>query len=60
MVEFRLLWEDEQEKSVIEALLVDWYLYGEIHMTNANGLTRLDPRGITYTPPSQESEAHRG
>jgi hypothetical protein len=51
MVDFNLRWESDEEKSIVEALMLDWTLYGEIHMTNANGLTRLDPRGITYVPP---------
>jgi hypothetical protein len=49
---FNLLWDDEREREIVQAIMLDWTLYGEIHMTNAKGLTRLDPRGITYSPPS--------
>lgn len=51
MAELDLRWEDEREREIVEELYRDWLLYGEIHMTNANGLTRLDPRGITYSQP---------
>ena len=53
-------WEDEDERPIVEALQRDWLLYGEMHLTNAprgHGITRLDPRGITYTPPKDEAPA---
>ena len=52
-----LRWEDESEREVVERLRLDWILYGQIHVTNAprgHGLTRLDPRGITYDPPPSD------
>ena len=50
-------WEDESEREVVEQVMSDWLLYGEIHLTNAphgRGLTRLDPRGIQYKPPVRQ------
>lgn len=52
MATLDLRWEDEREQEIVRQVMVDWALYGEVHITNANGLTRLDPRGITYKPPA--------
>lgn len=49
-----LRWEDEREREVVEKLMLDWHLYGQMHLTNANGITRLDPTGITYAPTGTE------
>ena len=49
----------EGDLDTVRDLQRDWLLYGEMHMTNApggHGLTRLDPTGITYTPPPEEEE----
>jgi hypothetical protein len=54
MAVFDIRWESEEEKTVVEALMMDWALYGQIHMTNAHGLTRLDPRGISYASPLKD------
>lgn len=47
-------WESEEEREVVKSLLVDWEMYGEIHMTNSKGVTRLDPAGVTYRPTGRE------
>ena len=49
-------WEDERERAIVEALQMDWLLYGSIHITNAKGFTRLDPKGVTYTPTGDEKQ----
>ena len=51
-----ILWESEEEKTVVQALMLDWSLYGQMHLTNARGLTRLDPRGVSYDPPGSLHE----
>jgi hypothetical protein len=48
--------DSPEEVEIVHQLLMDWMLYGELHVTNApqgHGLTRLDPTGITYTPPEE-------
>lgn len=63
MVQVSLLWENEEERELVQRLQMDWYLYGEIHITNAprgHGLTRLDPTGIKYMPPSSPQPDGRG
>jgi len=48
---------------VAEIAMRDWLLYGELHITNAQGFTVLDPKGITYKPTGNERPVntdHRG
>jgi hypothetical protein len=57
MATFLILPDHDDERDVCAALMRDWLLYGAIHMTNARGLTRLDPVGITYAPTGNEVQA---
>ncbi len=39
----------EKEAALLQGqLLASWLLYGQVHLTNANGVSLLDPRGIVY------------
>lgn len=51
---FDVVPEHPDEVELAKAIYLDWLLYGEIHVTNANGVSRLDPRGITYAPQNSE------
>ncbi|HZV27409.1 MAG TPA: hypothetical protein VFG00_14075 [Acidothermaceae bacterium] len=35
-------------------ILASWFIYGEVHLTNADGGTLLDPPGITYRRTGKE------
>jgi len=47
---------EEQEKQVAQAVFLEWLLYGQVHLTNANGFTMLDPRGVTYNPTARDPQ----
>lgn len=56
-----LIAESEDEKRIVEQAMSDWFLYGQMHLTNngGRGVAVLNPTRITYHPEYTDDELQR-